>query len=395
MYKDYSKYNAIDFIQDDFFIESIQRPTNETERFWKKLIISEKIDSNEFINAYQILKEMNSNRPEVEKNRIDALWLRIQKTNARNKSRKHTSLYLKFIAAASVLLIFGLLYVFVLKNQDIQLSGYDFAGEITINKQNSGSEIKLISKNATILVDGDEARLEYDEDGNLLLNDETIKVKESKKIEPELQQLVVPYGKRAFITLSDGTKLWVNTGTTVIFPVTFEKSTREIFVDGEIYADVFHNENKPFIVKTKKLEVQVLGTQFNLSAYSQDNQVNVVLVSGSVNVRPEKGKPTTITPNQMYSLTEQAASLRTVEVDKYISWIDGVYIFKNEPIEDILIKLSRYYNVTMKLPNYPSGINCSGKLELKEDLNELLNGLSEITSMSYGVQDGEYKVKFR
>ncbi|MPN35310.1 hypothetical protein SDC9_182807 [bioreactor metagenome] len=97
----------------------------------------------------------------------------------------------------------------------------------------------------------------------------------------------------------------------------------------------------------------------------------------------------------MYAYTDQSATLRNVDVENYISWKDGIYIFKNEPIEDILLRLSRYYNVTMKLPSSPSGINCSGKLELKDDLNELLNGLSEITSMSYGVKDNEYRIKFQ
>ena len=69
-------------------------------------------------------------------------------------------------------------------------------------------------------------------------------------------------------------------------------------------------------------------------------------------------------------------------------------MFKNEPIENILLRLSRYYNVTMKLPTYASGISCSGKLELKDDLNQLLNGLTEITSMNFAVKKDEYQIKF-
>jgi transmembrane sensor len=393
MFKDYSKYKTIDFIQDEYFINSIQFPTIDSELFWKKQILSEKIDSDQFINAYQLLKEMQSNRPGVEQNRIDALWSRIQTTNKANKRKKFIVFYFKYAAVASVVLVFGLLYIFKINN-NTQLSGLDFADDVTFQKQTTNSEIQLISGNSTIRIDGEEARIEYDQKGNLKVNEENITANKSKKVETEYQKLVVPYGKRAFITLSDGTKLWVNTGTTVVFPLTFDQKTREIFVDGEIYAEVFHDENKPFIAKTKKLAVQVLGTQFNLSAYTQDNTVDVVLVSGSVNIQPENGKSTTITPNQMYTLTDQATSLRSVEVEKYISWIDGVYIFRNEPIEDILLKLSRYYNVTMKLPTNPSGVCCSGKLELKDDLNELLNGLSEISSMSYGVQNEEYNIKF-
>jgi len=142
------------------------------------------------------------------------------------------------------------------------------------------------------------------------------------------------------------------------------------------------------------LDVQVLGTIFNVSAYKEDKQINVVLVSGSVNVKPKNGKATLIKPNQLFAFTDEASTLRNVQVENYTSWHEGDYIFRNEPIENILLRLSRYYNVTMKLPSTASGIICSGKLELKDDLKQLLNGLSEITSMSFAIKDNEYSIKF-
>jgi len=211
---------------------------------------------------------------------------------------------------------------------------------------------------------------------------------------PVFNQLRVPYGKRAFLKLSDGTSLWVNTGTTVIYPTKFAKDKREIYVEGEVFAEVFHDSSHPFIIKTEKLDVQVLGTVFNISAYKEDKQTNVVLVSGSVNVKPKNGKATVIKPNQLFAYTEQASTLREVDVENYTSWHDGNYIFHNEPIENVLLRLSRYYNVTMKLPTSPSGISCSGKLELKDNLTQLLNGLSEISTMSFAVKDNEYRIKF-
>ena len=99
-------------------------------------------------------------------------------------------------------------------------------------------------------------------------------------------------------------------------------------------------------------------------------------------------------PNQLYVLNDESATIRNVDVENYISWRDGLYIFKNEPIENILLHLARYYSVTMKLPANPSGINCPVKLELKDDLVRQLNGLSEIVSMNYSVKNNEYKITF-
>jgi hypothetical protein len=395
MYKDYSNFKAIDFIQDDFFVESIQHPTKDSELFWKKLILSEKIDSDELINAYQLLKELQLSRPEIDYNRVDALWLRILETNKAKQRKVGLRVYLKYAVAASVLLVMGLIQVLIINDHDIDVSEFYIAKDNSLHMHDKQSDILLITDDSIMQLKGEEVFLAYDQIGNIKVNEEKIKVNENLKNHTEYQTLIVPFGKRAFITLSDGTKLWVNTGTTVVFPVVFDEFKREIVVNGEVYADVFHDEAKPFIVKTSKLDIQVLGTKFNVSAYANDPYTNVILVEGSVNVIPENGKATVIAPNQMYSLTAEKTSLRNVDIDNYISWIDGVYIFKNEPIEDILTKLSRYYNVRIIMPSDPSGIFCSGKLELKEDLNELLNGLSDITSMSYGVQDGEYKVKFR
>jgi transmembrane sensor len=396
MYKEYSKYKAIDFLEDDFFIDSMHHPTKQSEIFWKKMILSEKIDANEFIAAYQILKEMQKSKPEVKTQLIDNLWLRIAETNKAKNSKSLFFIPLKYAAVAGLLIVLGLSYITFIRHNDSSQQITDFARENIIHKHDQHAEIQVISGEKALAVEGTQAKVEYDNEGNLKVNKQTVTVQgnKSKNEEPVYNQLVVPFGKRAFLTLSDGSKLWVNTGTTVIYPVTFDKYRREIYVEGEVFAEVAHDTKRPFIVKTDKLDVQVLGTVFNVTAYKEDKQYSVVLVSGSVNVKPDKGKTTLIKPSQMYAYTDQSATLREVDVENYVSWKDGIYIFKNEPIEDILLRISRYYNVTMKLPSSPSGISCSGKLELKDDLNQLLNGLSEIASMSYGVKDNEYRIKF-
>lgn len=196
------------------------------------------------------------------------------------------------------------------------------------------------------------------------------------------------------IVLSDSTILWVNTGSTVKYPIAFAKEKREIYVEGEIYASVKHDGSRPFIIKTKKIDVQVIGTELNVTAYNEDDKIDVVLVKGKVNVKSPGGKPTSMQPNQCFTYTENACTLYPVDVENYTYWRNGALILKSEPIENILLRLARYYNVTMKLPSSASGIFCSGKIELKDDLNQVLNGLSEITSMSYSVRDNTYQIKF-
>jgi len=400
MFIQYYTYKAEDYLTDEFFVDSMLIPTPESETFWKILIDENKINVNEFISAYMTLKGLHENKPEVSDEKIDLLFNRIEKTNNSKELKIRRFQFLRYAAVACTIVgVIGFSLFTVLKTGkvDQNQSIADFARENIIHKQQPTNDIQLISGNNTYAVDGVQAKVEYDTNGKLKVNKQSVAINQSTNLLkdiPVFNQLRVPYGKRAFLKLSDGTSLWVNTGTTVIYPIKFARDKREIYVEGEVFAEVFHDSSHPFIIKTEKLDVQVLGTVFNISAYKEDKQTNVVLVSGSVNVKPKNGKATVIKPNQLFAYTEQASTLREVEVENYTSWHDGNYIFHNEPIENVLLRLSRYYNVTMKLPTSPSGISCSGKLELKDNLTQLLNGLSEISTMSFAVKDNEYRIKF-
>ena len=400
MFIQYYTYKAEDYLTDEFFVDSMLIPTPESETFWKILIDENKINVNEFISAYMTLKGLHENKPEVSDEKIAQLWNRIEKTNYSKEIRIKRFQFVRYAAVAcSIVGVIGFSLFTLSKTGKVDQtqSIADFARENIIHKQQPTNDIQLVSGNNTYAVDGVQAKVEYDANGKLKVNKLSVALNQSTNLLkdiPVFNQLRVPYGKRAFLKLSDGTSLWVNTGTTVIYPTKFAKDKREIYVEGEVFAEVFHDSSHPFIIKTEKLDVQVLGTVFNISAYKEDKQTNVVLVSGSVNVKPKNGKATVIKPNQLFAYTEQASTLREVEVENYTSWHNGNYIFHNEPIENVLLRLSRYYNVTMKLPTSPSGISCSGKLELKDNLTQLLNGLSEISTMSFAVKDNEYRIKF-
>jgi transmembrane sensor len=400
MFIEYYSYTADDFLTDDYFVDSMLEPSPESETFWKILIDDQKINVDEFISAYMTLKGFHENKPEVPDEKIELLWERISETNNKKIFRIKRFQFIRYAAVAcSIVGVIGFtLFTFMKSGKvDQNQSIADFARENTIHTKQPTNKIQLVSGNNMMSVEGVQAKVEYDVNGKLKVNKQSVAVNQTTNLIQDIQkfnQLRVPFGKRAFLKLSDGTSLWVNTGTTVTYPTTFAKNKREIYVEGEVFAEVFHDSKRPFIIKTEKLDVQVLGTVFNVSAYKEDKQTNVVLVSGSVNVKPKNGKVTIIKPNQIFAFSEQASTLRNVDVENYISWHDGNYIFHNEPIENILLRLSRYYNVTMKLPSNPSGISCSGKLELKDDLNQLLNGLTEITTMSFAVKDNEYKIKF-
>lgn len=400
MTTDYSKYHVTDFLTDDYFVDSMLHPSTDSENFWKFQLESKKINVDEFIAAYMTLKGLHENKPKVADERLDIIWDRITTTNNKKDRRNHYIKLFRYVAVACA--VFGIVGVSYLKYLNTDKQNYsqsitDFAKENIIHTEQPTKNIQIISGTETLAVDGTQAKVEYDEDGKIKVNEEALVLSEKDnaiKNKVVYNQLTVPYGKRAFLTLSDGSTLWVNTGTTVIYPIIFTKDKREIFVEGEVFAEISHDAKRPFYIKTEKLDVRVLGTVFNVTAYKEDKQTNVVLVSGAVNVKPRNGKATLIKPNQLFAYSDKVSTLTEVDVENYTSWHDGNYKFKNEPIENILLRLSRYYNVTMRLPAEPSGITCSGRLELKDDLTQLLNGLSEITAMNFAKKGNEYRIVF-
>lgn len=136
--------------------------------------------------------------------------------------------------------------------------------------------------------------------------------------------------------------------------------------------------SRPFIVKSAKLDVKVLGTKFNVSAYETDLQQRVVLVSGSVKILPKdrKLKETLLVPSQMYTVSDGKSDVQHTNVNQHISWIEGFYSFESLKLGDILNRLSRYYQQEIHFDKHVAELKCTGKLDMKEDLKEVLNGLT-------------------
>jgi len=161
-------------------------------------------------------------------------------------------------------------------------------------------------------------------------------------------ELSVPLGQMAQIKLPDGTKAWLNSGTTFRYPTDFEKSSREVYLNGEAFFDVAKDKSKPFVINAKNFSVTVLGTSFNLTAYSDDENSNVTLVEGSILLEnTDKKWSKRLSPGQAATINSNSeeAQVASVNTDFYTTWKEGKVVFKAEPFELICKKLERWYNV--------------------------------------------------
>jgi transmembrane sensor len=168
-------------------------------------------------------------------------------------------------------------------------------------------------------------------------------------------EIVAPIGSRTVVDLKDGTKIYLNYGSSIKYPQRFIGNTREVILKGEGYFEVTHNPQKPFIVKTQNMDIKALGTKFNVLAYPEDGFVATTLIEGKVvierNKEKEEGNIGTLVPGQhvKYNLNTGKIISAKGNTDLYISWKDGKLVFQNQPLEEVALRLSRMFNVDIEV----------------------------------------------
>jgi transmembrane sensor len=168
-------------------------------------------------------------------------------------------------------------------------------------------------------------------------------------------EVQAPFGSRTSFTLGDGTKVWLNHGSKLRYPYRFDATSRKVFLTGEAYFAVAQNKKVPFIVETNCLDIKATGTAFNVSAYLGDDYIETTLVEGEVVVYERKNnrKIETLSPNECLRFNSQKNkySIKSDNIEKYTAWKDNLLVFKNDPVEDVAKKLSRWFNVEVEITN--------------------------------------------
>ncbi|MFV0541943.1 MAG: FecR family protein [Aestuariibaculum sp.] len=209
-------------------------------------------------------------------------------------------------------------------------------------------------------------------------------------------ELKIPYGKRFEIKLSDGTLVHLNSGSSLKYPASFISSeeNRKVFLTGEAFFDVAKNEKQPFIVNNNDLDIKVLGTKFNVSAYPEDNNTDVVLVEGSVKMQSldnlEKNS-LLLQPGHKGSFNNLEKNLEAKRVNTaiYTSWVNGNVVFRNTPFSNIIKKLERHYNVIIINNNHKlSSQTFNATIEVeKESIEDVLFYFNKVYQIDYNIEN--------
>ncbi len=294
----------------------------------------------------------------------------------------------KYAAVALIFLGIGLVYKQISTPDKIVDPEMDPADKITLQLSDGSTKV-LSGEGTTSVLDKEGYRIGL-QNGNQLIYH---KSSAGKKF--VYNTLKVPYGKRFMLILSDGTKVHLNAGTTLRYPVEFIRGkNRQVFLQGEAYFDVARDEQHPFVINANELNVQVLGTQFNLSAYPEDEMVKTVLVEGSVGFF-ETGEGfdskarARLQPGFMATWQKKDKSMAYSEVDTdiYTGWMDGKIIFNHIPFKDILKKLERHYDVTINNNNKAlDDVRFTASFDT-ETMEQILNAFNKSHPLYYEIRN--------
>jgi hypothetical protein len=387
----------VDFIHNPYFVEWVTKPTDESNQFWEAYLFENPSQIKELDHARFLLKGLVRKEKSLSEAEVSALWDKIEQT--KNSQTKKLINLKRWSAAAGILLILGISGWLISQRGSQKISLIDYQS-IVVNVD-PGNDIKLILSDQSLKTfSSKDVELKYNKEGKLeTKTGRQVRTEELSKSTASIQmnQLVVPRGKRSTIILADGTKLWLNSGSRAIYPVAFNGKTREIYIEGEGYLEVVHDATKPFYVVTDQIKVKVLGTKFDISAYKEDNHVSVILVEGSVQASTAT-ENLVIKPNQImnYEKQTQRSTIEMANVMEYVSWKDGWMLCNKEPIQSITTKLSRYYDIKISYNDLMlNNMTITGKLDLKSNCEDVLKVICTTAPLNYEINNNTISLTIR
>lgn len=288
--------------------------------------------------------------------------------------------------AAIMLILFGMGYYSHLNN-----IGYGIEPEKIIPKID---DIVLSTQGKDLIIQKDEyknqnekkvvSKINLVQKSNQLIYDSEIEIEKLS-----FHTLKVPYGKRFNIIFSDGSRVFLNSGSKIKYPVKFlSNQKREVFLEGEAFFDVSENKTDLFVVNSNEINVEVYGTEFNVRNYPEDDNSDIVLVNGSIGItNTQNNNITKLVPGYKGSVNKESLLIEKSKINTkiYTSWIDGEFIFRNESFSQILKKLERLYNVTIidnRKNDSEELFNASIDVE-NEKIEEVLNYFNKIYNIEY------------
>jgi len=376
----------IRFLKDEKFIEWKLFPSDELNAYWKAYLQQHPDEQGDLLIAEKHLQKIDFSSFKMSSGKKQEAMKRLEQS-LKTYHHKLKIRRFAYAAAASVAaLILSVLYI----QKEIGHSGHEMftSANYIVGSELESEDILFITGNSTksfqsnvdIQIDGDKtAQIKSEQE-----EEEVISIEEHT-----MNKLIVPYGKRSKIMLSDGTQVWLNSGSSLEFPSTFSGNKREVFLSGEMFIEVAPDKHSPFYVLTSGYHVKVYGTKFNVSSYPGSTS-SVVLVEGKVGLQTANKQELVLSPNEQAIYSDKGTfQTQKVDVTPFISWKEGYLSFEDTPVTEALQQIERYYNLSFNYGDNISfqGLTCTGKIILSDNLDNVMTTLSLISDTKYKKED--------
>ena len=260
-------------------------------------------------------------------------------------------------------------------------------------------DITLKLENGTVqTIDLNQTKEVRNASGNIIGNQNQNRISYSQATPSEalvFNTLTVPKGKRFELELSDGTSVHLNSGSSLRYPVSFQKEgVRQVFLSGEAYFNVAKDKLNSFTINANELDVTVLGTEFNISSYKEDKNIDVVLVEGAVSLSGKnrsKNEVVNLLPGEKasFAYASQDINVGKVNISLYTSWRDGHLVFRDTTFENILTKLERRYNVQIENKNKELGEEIFNASFNDVPIEKVLSYFNDTHKINYTIADNK------
>ncbi len=387
--KTYADFTTEDFILDKEFVCWVLLPDKESDLFWQSFLKDHPEKGEQIRDAALIVRSLKPIESEVSESNLNTIFRNIEDQLSPRIAGSYR--WMRYAAGIALVIAAGTLIwmsVRVNKPFPIEASNIDkLKGKV------------ILANGSTKEFETEKTIIKQTASGELTINNDTIELKNTQEVKEDapMNQVIIPYGKRSEITLADGTHIWLNSGSQLSYPSEFSSKSREVYLSGEAFFDVTPDAHKPFFVVTRDFKIRVLGTQFNVSSYSDDKTVQTVLVKGKVVASKNKlfAKTIELEPGEriVYNKDDDSMVKDKVDVQLYASWVNGYLIFENEPTTEVFKKLERYYNQHIIVDEGLEKNTFSGKLDLKDNIRDVLENISFASSVKISETEGVILIK--
>ncbi len=379
--QNYESYSAKQFLDDASFIQWVKGTNPYLNMFWNDWIKSQPRNLEEMKAAEKQLRAiLTAKQIKAGEEDAEEVWGRIDNSILKASPSKVRRMPQRWWAAAAIFLLLAAGSYFFINKEHSKKEVAAVKKNVLINDVSPGGNkaILTLANGATIILDnakngaltqqGNSKVVKLD-DGKLAYNSNGT----NSPASVEYNTVSTPRGGQYQLTLSDGSKVWLNAESAITFPTAFTGNDRKVTIKGEAYFEVAHDASKPFQVTVNGMQVQVLGTHFNINAYDDEGEIKTTLLEGSVKV--SKGPESKlITPGQqaVVSSTEPKIVVQQADVDEAVAWKNGLFHFNNADLQEVMRQLSRWYDVNVMYDGTIPKREFAGEMQRDLNLSQVL-----------------------